>query len=437
MEPSRLIEALSHWNPWGREPFRAGIPRDARAACLPWLERSEVVAVCGMRRSGKSTLLRQLAAARMEAGVPARDILFVNFEDPVFLESPLDVRAMDRVFDAWFEQIGPQGMPCLFLDEVQNVEGWARWVRARVETGRARVAVSGSSSRLLEPEIGSVLTGRHWTCDLWPLSFREYLRFRGIEVADRAALLTAGPEVRQALARYLRLGGLPEPALTDDEHLAAALLRQYFRDLIYRDVVSRHEVRDVRALERVAHWYLVNTANLATYNRVKDVHALAMDQVRSYTAHLEEAWLIRQVPRFSWKVGEQGRAPRKVYAVDHGLRNAVAFHFSGDAGRVAETVVHTTLARSPDVSVFYFQGKQGCDFLTWRGAAPAAAVQVCYEHDGPLPEREVEGLVEAMEAAGLQEGTVVTRALAEEREVGGRRVRLVPLWRWLWEVEGG
>ncbi len=433
MSRDTLLEALSHWNPWGRGPFHTGIRREARAACLPWLERPEVVAVCGMRRSGKSTLLRQLAVARMEAGVPARDILFVNFEDPVFLDAPLNTRALDRVFDAWFERVAPQGTPALFLDEVQNVDGWARWVRTRVETGRARVAVSGSSSRLLEPELGTVLTGRHWTLDLWPLSFREYLRFRDLEIDDELDLLGHGPQLRQALARYLRFGGLPEPALTSDDEVARGLLRQYFRDIVYRDVVSRHGVRDVRALERVAHWYLTNTANLASYNRVKNVHGLAMDQVRAYTAHLEQAWLIRQVPRFSWKTAAQSRAPRKVYAVDHGLRNAVAFRFSQDLGRLAETVVHAALARQPNQRLFYFKGRRECDFLVWQGERALAALQVCYQDDEQLPERELAGLCEAMEATGLREGTVITRDLEGVREVDGRRVWLRSLWRWLWE----
>lgn len=167
----------------------------------------------------------------------------MNFEEPIFLERPLDPAALDRVFDTYHEVVRPGARPHLFLDEVQNVDGWARWVRVRTETARARVVVSGSSSRLLEPEIASVLTGRSVTRTLWPLSFREHLRFRGIETGGRASLLAQGPRIRQQLGEHLRWGGMPEVVLTDDAGIKETLLKHCFRDILYRDVVARHAVR--------------------------------------------------------------------------------------------------------------------------------------------------------------------------------------------------
>lgn len=434
MADERLFQALAYWNLWGEGAFETGIPRESRSALLPWLERPEVIAICGMRRCGKSTLMRQLARSLVDGGVPAKDTLFVNFEEPIFLERGLDVAALDRVFDTYFELMRPEPVPYLFLDEIHNVAGWERWVRARSETGRGRFVVSGSSSRLLDPDLATVLTGRHLTHTLWPLSFPELLRFRGIEVEDPADVLRHGSRIRQELASFLRHGSLPEVVLAENDEIRTALLKQYFRDLLYRDVVSRHQIRDVRALETVAHHYLMNTANLATYNHLKNTYGLAMDQIRSYTRHLEESFLVREVPRFSFKVSAQARAPRKVYAVDVGLRNAVAFRFSEDLGRLAETVVFNHLARDPDVRIFYFRERGECDFVVWRGNRAEQAIQVCYEFEQTLPEREVAGLEEAVETLGLEEGLVLTHNVEGTSETRGKRIRALPLWRWLCET---
>ncbi len=431
MADEQLFQALSYWNLWGRGSFETGISRDAREVLLPWLDRPEVVAICGMRRCGKSTLMRQLVRALVQRGAAEKDTLFVNFEDPIFLERGLDTGALDRVFDTYFELVRPTALPYVLLDEVHNVEGWERWVRSRAETGRARFVVSGSSSRLLDPDLATVLTGRHYTHTLWPLSFPELLRFRGLELDGRADVLAHGPRIRQELARYLQFGGLPEAVLAQSDEIRTGLLKQYFRDLLYRDVVSRHQIRDVRALETVAHHYLVNTANLATYNRLKNLYGLAMDQIRSYTRYLEESYLVREVPRFSYKVSAQSRSPRKVYAVDTGLRNAVAFRFSEDLGRLAETAVFLHLVRDPDVRIFYFQGRGECDFVVWRGSEPEQAIQVCYEDVGELPERERAGLEQAMESLELAEGLILTRSIAHVWESEGRKVRALPLWQWL------
>jgi len=426
-----LFRTLSPWNLWGEGTFATGIERDAREALVPWLERPEVVAICGMRRCGKSTLMRQLIHTLVDRGTAPKNTLFVNFEEPIFLETDLDVAALDRVFDTYLELARPEGVPHVFLDEVHNVSQWERWVRSRSETGRARIVVSGSSSQLLDPDLATVLTGRHLTHTLWPLSFPELLRFRGFEIRDSSDVLSHASLLRRELSTYLQFGGLPEVVLAENDEIRTALLKQYFRDLLYRDVVRRHEIRDVRALETVAHHYLVNTGNLIAYNRLKNTYGLAMEPIRSYTRYLEESYLIREVPRFSYKVTAQNRSPRKVYAIDVGLRNAVAFRFSEDLGRLAETVVYNHLIRDPDVRLFYYQGKGECDFVVWRGYRPERVIQVCYETAGELPERELAGLEEAMAELGLEEGLLLTRDLETLPEDSNDKVRIMPLWRWL------
>jgi len=428
MPDQTLLEALAPLNPWGGRPFNAGFPRESRERLQPWLDRPETLALVGLRRSGKSTLMRQLAASLLDGGEAPQDILFVDFEHPVFLERPMDVGVLDRVFGTFRELVRPSARPYLFLDEVQEVDGWARWVRARTEAGDASITVTGSSSRLAEPEVAQVLTGRNLTTTLWPLSFSEFLAFRGF-----VAHPGNGPRLRQEGMAWMEWGGLPEIVLMKREADRPELLRQYLRDLLYRDVVARHGVRDVRALEQVAHHLLANTGNLVSFNRIKNQYGLSLDQVRSYTSFLEEGFLVRQVPRFSYKLSEQARAPRKVYAVDTGLRNAAVFRFSQDLGRLAETVVHNTLTRDESARLFYFVGRGEADFVVWKGTSAVDVIQVCFDDDDDVPDRETAGLVEAMQALDVRDGTILTARQTWDRDVDGRSIHARPLWDWVLE----
>jgi len=437
-QQSLLYEALQRWNPWwAGANFDAGVPRSALEEVKLWLAQPQVLAICGMRRCGKSTLMLQVIKELLEQGIARpNEILLVNLEEPIFLElleKGKETQVLESVLQVYRQQLGPTGKPWLFLDEVQSIAGWAGWARSALETGRGHVMVSGSSSRLVETDIAQVLTGRCITRTLWPLSFSEFIRFRH----DRpGAPLPAAAQARM-LDDYLYDGGMPEAILDRDEHRRQERLKQYFRDILHRDVVGRHQVRSVRALEEVAHHYLVNTARESSFNSVKNKYGLAMDQVRAYTDHLEECYLIGTTPRFSFKASIQARSPKKIFARDVGLRNAVSFRFSPNRGPLAETVVFNHLSLDPEIRIIYYRDtakKAECDFILWANEAPINAIQVCYTTSEALPEREVRGLVMAMEALDLQEGLLLTCASeSKETEVCGRRILRVPIWQWLQE----
>ena len=395
-----------------------------------------------MRRCGKSTLMRQLAAWLLDAGEPADSILFVHFEEPIFLESGRDTRVLELLFELYREELTPGRKPWVFLDEVQNVDGWARWVRATHEKGQANFVVSGSTSRIIEPELGTVLTGRHQTVQLSPFSLRERLRFEGLEDVtwDKPPLSEA---VQRALGDMLRFGGLPEAVELQDRRQRDQLLRQLFDDILYRDIVQRHEIRRPQDLQQVAFWYLANTAREAAYNRVKDRYGLSMDQVRAYAGYLEEGYLVRQIERFSFKPHVRSRSPRVVHALDNGVRNAVTFRFSEDRGWLAESLVCQQILRDlrddTDTELFYFKEKRSCDFVLWRETCAEEVIQVWYgDPDGLVPYRELAGLDDAMQATNARRATLITRDREETAELpSGSEARLVPLARWLLERRTG
>lgn len=433
--PQPLIDALQRWNPWWQSaPYDHGIERDALNDVMGlWLGQSMVLAICGMRRCGKTTLMKQIVHRLVEDEIAApKEILFANLEEPIFLEERADVQALERVFQAYMSEFSPTRKPWVFLDEIQNIEGWAGWVRAALESNRAHLIVSGSSSKLLEPDLASKLTGRSITRTLWPLSLREFERFSRV----REGLPERPHAAQRMLPEYLRIGGLPRMVLEKDPTVRDELYKQYFRDILHRDVVGRHEIRSPRALEEVAHHYLSNTARPTSITSIKNKYELAVDQVRTYTEHLIECYLIGGVSRFSYKAHVRTRSPLKVYARDTGLRNAVAFRFSPDLGPLAETATFNHLSRTGQGQVFYYnESSEGaeCDFVVWRGDSPVQAIQVCYSDRADLPDREERGLLAAMKALDISEGLLLTAdaASADPREVDGRIIHRVPLWQWL------
>lgn len=442
-----------------RNPWWAGrttppsVPRAATPRILAALEGEHVAAIWGLRRVGKTTMMRQAIADLLSRGVPARDILFVDFEDVALAESLLDASALSSLWGLYFETQRPLGRPWVFLDEIQVVGEWPRWVRLMQETGQARICVSGSSNQLLRPELGTVLTGRHVPIEVHPLSFQEYLGFRALSVRDALTASADVPSARAALMDYMEYGGLPAVAAqrgrldpphggglsqdaVDHANLERLdLLRTYFDDILYRDVIARHSgrIRTVQSLRDVAAYYLETTARPFSLQRVKNRFQLGLDQVRDYTEFLRSSGLVHIVDIDDPNPGRRARADRKAYAADVGVRNAVTARFAPDVGWLAETLVLQHLLLRPGGRMTYHREARECDFVLRRPGRVEEVIQVCYEDASVLPPRELEGVLEAMARFDLAAGTIVTRHQDREHVVDGRTIREVPLWRWLLE----
>ncbi|PKN54470.1 MAG: hypothetical protein CVU56_26400 [Deltaproteobacteria bacterium HGW-Deltaproteobacteria-14] len=426
----RLGERFNPW--WDGIPPAPTVERDLLLRARELMNSGQAVAILGIRQSGKSTFMRQLVRHLISQGVPPQDIFFANFDEPLLAPYLPAHETLDRLVETYRARQRPTTRPYLFLDEVQNLDHWAGWVRTALEADLATIVLSGSASRLLEPELGSVLTGRTRRVDFGPFSFREFLRALRLEPPDVASEPASSPHMGRALLDYLRRGGLPAAVLERNERDADERLTQYFSDILSRDVVARHGVRSVPALRRVALHLLEQTARPFTFQRLKSLFELGIDQVRHYTDHLVEAHMLGVLEVYDRRPGARLRAPRKVYARDAGLRNAVVARFSEDLGWLAETVVYQTLALTWPGALFSFGGGQvpECDFVLWRGTHAAAAIQVTFGV-GPPPERERRGLVAAMRELDLPTGLVLTRDTERDETHDGLTIRYRALWRWL------
>ena len=391
-----MIDLLSRWNRWGAATLAPGHARDVLEQIEPVLDTKDVVGLVGPRRAGKSTVLYQLMDTIARRGVPPEQMLHVNFEEPGFA-AELGIELLDRIWSAYRDEVAPTGRVYLFFDEIQVVPGWERWVRARSETEDVKVFVTGSSATLLSRELGTVLTGRHVSFRVHPLSFPEFLRFRGI-AAPKSKRLVDAPPMQKALQEYVLWGGFPEVVLAADPRRKELLLKQYFDDVVYRDVALRHEVRDLPTLRGLAVHLLGQTASLVTFQRLAGLLGVSVEQVRTYCGHLQEAMLLDLLPIYSQKLADRTRNPHKVFAVDTGLRNAVCFTATPDLGRLAETVVFGALQRTPQDGLFYWRNGREVDLVVRRGERVVRAVQVAYElRDAATVAREFEGLERAAE----------------------------------------
>ena len=399
----------------------AGTPRMALDEIRRHLAKPHAITVTGVRRCGKSTLLRQMAERLFAGGY-----YYCQFEDERLLGfGPRDFALLHEVL---IECFGDQRV--FLLDEVQNAPGWESFVRRLLEAG-TKFVVTGSNAALLAREVGTKLTGRHVSVSVFPFSFREVLVHGGVEVGEA---LLQGPRGRATLARFLddyrRRGGFPEPLVYDSPELLA----QLYDDIIYRDVAARHDIKNTRALRELALYYMSNVATLASFNKLRASLGLgSTTTVSSYTESLEQAFLVLTVPLHDASVKRRMLAPKKVYAIDTGLANRVSLSFSRNVGALTENLVLLELLRrGHEVSYYRTASGREVDFACRQGRALAALIQVSVSlADASVRAREIGALAEALDEQGLDRGLLLTESDREDLAVGGRTILVRPLAPWL------
>jgi len=394
------LEELVHTQ---KETFLAkdpGIPRTIDTAGIT--KTSAIIVITGIRRCGKSTLLRQLSE-RYD------DFLYINFDDDRLMDFTVaDFPSLMLVFEKTLP-----GTKTLFIDEIQNVAGWERFIR-RIHDEGYKVFLTGSNANLLSQELGTRLTGRYTAITLFPFSFKEVLQFRSISTdritaKSRAAILAE-------FDRYLAGGGFPDYLKSEDPEY----LKRIYDDILYRDIVSRFGIREVKGFRQLARYLITNTANPATYNALKNTLGFkSVVSVRDYVGFLDD---------FSLK--KQYVSDKKLYCIDTGLRNAVAFRFSDDKGRLLENLVLIELLRR-NKSVYFFKNPKECDFVIEDRGKITSAIQVCYELTRENRDRELGGLLGAMQVHGLTVGLILTYLREETITGDGFTIQVMPAWKWL------
>jgi len=413
-----LKKALQDWNKWLIQNSRLVLARQTHRPNLSDL----CLAVTGVRRSGKSSTTVQYA---LDSGLLDQTFFF-NFEDPIFF-SGATVEVIDQLISAYEEEMG-KAPKLVILDEIQNIRGWERWVRKAVDLGPYQVIVTGSSSQLLSSEIATAISGRVIEQTVWPLSFAESLAFRKVNPT------TEGTWIRE-LEHYLRWGGFPKAVLTQDETDRVILLKQYLSDIVLRDVVSRHAIKNSHALNQVVNFYFSNLSSLHSYTSLRKAFDISIELAASLTAYLTQAFLVFEMHRYHPNLKVQARDPKKIYVIDNGLRTISLSFNRKDWGRLAENVVYLELRRR-NKQVFYFKQIQEVDFIITELGKPVEAIQVCYADldEESTREREIQALLECLHSLDLPSGKILTLSLEDNLVIEGKTIHLIPLYRWLLSI---
>jgi len=377
-----------------------GLKREA-IEILPTLT-SHALIISGVRRCGKSTLLFQLLRTKY------KQALYLNFEDTRLYEFERnDFTRLDSIiFDSKSN--------VLFFDEIQIIEGWERYVRQKLDEG-FKVVVTGSNASLLSKELGTKLTGRHITKELFPFSYQEFCSYHKITISENS------------LTDYLSTGGFPTYIKTNEEDILINLLD----DIIVRDIAIRYGVRDIKTLQRLALYLLTNTGKLITGNKLKTLFEVgATSTIMEYLSHLEYSYLFFYVPKFSYSLKKQLVNPRKVYAIDTGLVHINSASFTEDTGRKFENLIYLHLRRKYK-EIYYFSEKGECDFIIFDTKKIHKIIQVCYTLNQDNMKRELNGLFEALAFFKLKTGTIITLNQNDRFELKGMTANVVTAYDFL------
>jgi predicted AAA+ superfamily ATPase len=436
MKKSLILEILNDWNFWRKELDIGKKRREYINLCLDFLRPNVIVVITGVRRSGKSYLMRQVARELIERGIKKEEVIIVNFEDVRFTE--FSTKLLDEIYETYLEVLKPTSKPFIFLDEIHNIPKWERWVRTMHELNKAKIIISGSSSKLLAGELATVLTGRHLDIVVFPLSFKEFLLFKNIEIKNELDLISKKIEIKRALNEYSEFGGFPEVILSEEKK---QLLLKYFEDIITKDVEKRYKTRRGEKLRSLASFYLTNVSSPITFNSIADFLKISKNTVEKFSNYLEEAYVVFFVKRFSFSFKEQEKSARKVYSIDVGLANAMGFRFSENKGKLMENLVAIEFIRkktlNPNLEIYYWKDYQQreVDFVLKEGLKVKQLIQVTYASSkDEVEKREIEALIKASKELKCKNLLVITWDYEDELKAGNKKIAFIPLWKWLLEL---
>jgi len=397
------------------------------------LERaSEIIAVAGPRRAGKTCYMYQLIQDLIAQGNWSReDVLFVDFED--YRLTDFTAADTDTLLTA-FQQVTGKAPAFLFFDEIQQLPGWSRVLRTLQNQNRYRIVVTGSNAGLLEREMATELRGRCRSILMMPFSFPEFLRFHGIPDDERTLLTPARGRVLKAFEQYLKEGGFPEVVKKETVLEKRELLQTYYRTIFYRDILERYNVKAKTVLEAVMRYSLNTFSDLfsiSMFQKELKRHQLpgSKQTISNYLGYLQEVFFLTAHDKFSYSPRQRIMNPKKIYLLDTGF-SLLSTDFSENREKLLENAVAVEMFRRR-AECFYYKGRRECDFIVKEGTKPKAAIQVCWELPPKNESREFRGLREAMNAFAIEEGFILTNDEERELTFEGAKIRIMPVWKWL------
>lgn len=384
-----------------------------------WLQTSEILIISGIRRCGKSVLMQQIRDRLVE-----KDFFF-NFDDERLANFKLD--DFQKLQECFVELFGEQHT--YYFDEIQNIEGWERFVRRLYNAGN-KIVITGSNARMLSRELGTHLTGRYLQVEIYPFSFQEYLAMNEIPVNAKTLYTTTGRATMvKSFVKYMECGGFPK-FLQDG---SVSYLTSLYESIIYRDILTRNGLTNEKEMLELMFYLASNATKRVTYSSLGKVVGIQHpDTIKNYLEYIQQTYLIFQLFRYDPSVKKQMMSPKKIYFVDNAIIQRIGFNATENNGVFLENLVFIELKRR-GWDVYYYADKKECDFIVRKGLHISDAYQVTLKMDSPQTrEREIAGVREAMQAYSLSKGYILTFEGKETINFDdGTIVEVVPVWEWI------
>lgn len=390
-----------------------------------FLAHPNVLVITGPRRSGKSTLAVTL--------LTGSNYGYLNFDDERL--AGFSSEDFNSALEAFYD-LGGTDLEYFIFDEIQNIPNWELFINRLRRT--KKIIITGSNANLLSGELATHLTGRHLEAVLYPFSFREYLKVQKMEVKKEDLYSTKKiSQIKKYLQKYLDDGGFPETFL-----FGSAMVNKIYDDVIAKDILLHYGVKNKKAFRELANYVVSNFGKSLNYRKLGAVFAIKnVHTVKNYVEYLRTSFLIFVLEKFSYKLKQQYITSKKVYGIDTGLVNSVAFQFSENSGRLMENAVLIDLMRRKNyfasfTNIYYWRDytDREVDFVIKKGAKIIELIQVCQNLTNiETKEREIQSLLSASKELRCNVLTVITANEEGVEKIAGKQIEFIPLWKWLLE----
>ncbi len=421
------------------EPLPEVFPR---STTLP-LHARKVISLTGVRRSGKTFLLFDTIRRLMSEGIPKTDILYLNFEDE---RLELTTDELDLILQAWRELHNGKmnANHYIFFDEIQNIPSWEKFIRRLYDSVTKNIFITGSNSHFLSTDIATALRGRTLTYELFPFSFAEYVRYKGIETdfyvdVHKSRLITA-------FGAYLKKGGFPE-ILDRTWEESIEVLRTYFFAMLYKDIIERYQVTEPQILKYFIKRLASNLTKTFSIHKIyqelrSQGYKLDKNLLYNYLDYIQNVYLAFTISKFDYSLIKRSGSFKKVYFVDNGLINTIVPPFSEEAGKLFENAVYlflrTHFGNIYEENIFYYKNGFECDFVVTEYGRIKYVIQAAYDISDPQTrEREIRGLIKTMSALDVKTGYILTMDTEDEIKRDQKQIIIRPAYRFFLEQEQG
>ena len=411
-----MEEALFKHNPHWKEPYQNLYERQLFSSIVERLHLRQIHVLKGIRRSGKTTLFK-LIINHLCQEVEPRSILYVNLDDPYFTELYSDSKNLYRLLELAQKSTGIK-VQYLFLDEVQNVKDWEKFVKAIYDNEVVKkIFITGSNSSLLDGEYATLLSGRYIQDRVTAPSFSEILQIN--EIKSRFDLIDKKIEALKIVDEMMKYGSFFE-VLKEPTHKREIIL-SYYETIIFKDCIANNNLRDAKTFKEVVNFFISNSSNLYSYNSISKAIGVNDNTIKEYIRVVEDAYMAQEIKQYSYSLKEQIKSKKKLYINDNGILTQTSFKFSKDYGKSFENLVYSELIKN-GYEIYFYNKDFECDFIVKKDEK-LTAIQVCYELTLENQERELNGLRKLK--FNLDERIVLTY---NQSEIENEGIKIVSFW---------